>query len=28
MEKPFDVHAMLDAVGRITAGLRQRDAAG
>jgi DNA-binding NtrC family response regulator len=28
MEKPFDVHAMLDAIGRITAGLRQRDAAG
>jgi two-component system, OmpR family, response regulator TctD len=28
MEKPFDVHAMLDAVRRLTAGMRQQDAAG
>lgn len=28
MEKPFDVHAMLDTVRRLTAGIRQQDAAG
>jgi two-component system OmpR family response regulator len=28
MEKPFDVHAMLEAIERLTAGIRQQDAAG
>jgi DNA-binding NtrC family response regulator len=28
MDKPFDVHAMLDAVHRITAGIQRQDAAG